>query len=127
MRVATCVLALAVGVSSLSAQEIDPLVRATGAFPPRGAATTPLPVTSFSVSRGIGIIDDDGNSYWPGYPSDLHAPATLRVVPTTSNTFTIRRVPFQFDDPSSGTVIYDGAKRPIVGFLDANYIPPAYT
>ena len=36
-------------------------------------------------------------------------------------------VAFQFDDPSTGVVAYDGAKRPIVGFLDANYIPPHYT
>jgi hypothetical protein len=119
--------------SSLAAQSLEVInptspahVRATEARTPRGEAA-PLPLSSFTVSRGIGILSDDGNSYWPGYPSDLQAPATFRVVPTANNTFTVRRVAFQFDDPSTGVIAYDGAKRPIVGFLDANYLPPAYT
>jgi hypothetical protein len=105
---------------------VDPHVRATDAFTPRGEAA-PLPVSSFSVSHGIGIVTDDGSSYWPGYPSDLQAPATLHVTPTANNTFIVQRVPFQFDDPSTGVIAYDGAKRPIVGYLDANYLPPAFT
>jgi len=105
---------------------VDPHIRANDSFTPRGDAA-PLPVSSFSVSHGIGIVTDDGNSYWPGYPSDLQAPATFHVVPTANNTFIVSRVAFQFDDPSTGVVAYDGAKRPIVGFLDANYLPPAYT
>lgn len=110
----------------LVAQQIDPHVRATTTFTPRGEAA-PLPLSSFSVSHGIGIVTDDGNSYWPGYPSDLQAPATFHVTPTANNTFIVRRVAFQFDDPSTGVIAYDGAKRPIVGFLDANYLPPHYT
>jgi hypothetical protein len=117
----------------LSAQPVDVVnpvsaaqVRATDALTPR-SEFAPLPVTNFSVSRGIGILADDGNSYWPGYPSDLQAPATFRVVPTASNTFTVQRVAFQFDDPSTGVIAYDGAKRPIVGYLDANYLLPHYT
>ena len=43
-----------------------------------------------------------------------YAPATFRVTPTANNTFTVRRVAFTFDDPSTGVVAYDGAKRPIV-------------
>src|SRR5216684_5184589 len=119
--------------SSLAAQSLDVInptspanIRSTEARTPRGEAA-PLPVSSFSVSRGIGILADDGNSYWPGYPSDLQAPATFRVVPTANNTFTVRRVAFQFDDPSTGVIAYDGAKRPIVGYLDANYLLPHYT
>src|SRR5258706_3739484 len=119
--------------ASVSAQSLDVVnpssrahVRATEARTPRGEAA-PLPVSSFSVSRGIGILADDGNSYWTGYPSDLLAPATFRVIPTANNTFTVPRVAFQFDDPSTGVIAYDGAKRPIVGFLDANYLPPHYT
>jgi hypothetical protein len=120
-------------IAHLSAQSVDvinptsaPTLRATDALPPRSEAA-PLPLANFSVQRGIGILADDGNSYWPGYPSDLHAPATFRVVPTANNTFTIRKVAFQFDDPSTGVVLFDGAKRPIVGYLDANYILPHYT
>ena len=119
--------------ASLSAQSLEVVrpasaahIRATEARTPRGEAT-PLPVSSFSVSRGIGILADDGASYWPGYPSDLLAPATFRVIPTANNTFTVQRVAFQFDDPSTGVIAYDGAKRPIVGFLDANYLAPHYT
>jgi Putative binding domain, N-terminal len=103
-----------------------PNLRASSAFTPRGDAA-PLPASSFSIQRGIGVLADDGNSYWPGYPSDLHAPATLRVTPTANNTFIVRRVAYQFDDPSGGTVLFDGAKRPIVGYLDANYLFPKYT
>src|SRR5258706_13996429 len=119
--------------SSLAAQSLEVInptspahVRATEGRTPRGEAA-PLPLSSFTVSRGIGILADDGNSYWPGYPSDLLAPATFGVIPTANNTFTVRRVAFQFDDPSTGVVAYDGAKRPIVGFLDANYLLPHYT
>jgi hypothetical protein len=119
--------------SHLAAQSLEAVhptsaahIRASEARTPRGEAA-PLPVSSFSVSRGIGILTDDGNSYWPGYPSDLLAPATFRVVPTANNTFTVQRVAFQFDDPSTGVIAYDGAKRPIVGFLDANYLAPHYT
>src|SRR3954471_3593887 len=119
--------------SHLSAQSLDVVhatspahLRASEARTPRGEAA-PLPVTSFSVSRGIGILADDGNSYWPGYRSDVLAPATFRVVPTPNNTFIVQRVAFQFDDPSTGVVAYDGAKRPIIGFLDANYLLPHYT
>src|SRR5258706_6502023 len=119
--------------SSRAAQSLEVInptspahVRATEGRTPRGEAA-PLPLSSFTVSRGIGILADDGNSYWPGYPSDLLAPATFRVIPTANNTFTVRRVAFQFDDPSTGVIAYDGAKRPIVGFLDANYLPPHYT
>jgi hypothetical protein len=101
-------------------------LRATEAMTPRSDAA-PLPLASFSTQRGIGILADDGNSYWPGYPSDLHAPATLRIVPAANNTFTMRRVAYQFDDPSTGVVLFDGAQRPIVGYLDANYIAPHYT
>lgn len=117
----------------ISAQPVDVIkpvpaanLRATSTFTPRSDAA-PLPVSSVTVQRGIGIVADDGNSYWPGYPSDLHAPATLRVVPTANNTFIVRKVAYQFDDPSTGVVLFDGAKRPIVGFLDANYIFPKYT
>lgn len=119
--------------AAIPAQSVGPInpaspahVRATDARTPRTEAS-PLPVSSFSVSRGIGILSDDGNSYWPGYPSDLLAPATFRVTPTANNTFTVRRVAFTFDDPSTGIVAYDGAKRPIVGFLDANYLLPHFT
>lgn len=101
-------------------------LRATSAFTPRGDAA-PLPLSNFSVQRGIGIVADDGNSYWPGYPSNVNAPATFRFVPTANNTFLVRRVAYQFDDPSTGVVLFDGATRPIVGYLDANYLPPAYT
>ncbi len=124
---------LSPGAGLLSAQPVEVInptsaahVRATEARTPRGEAT-PLPVSSFSVSHGIGILTDDGNSYYPGYPSDVLAPATFRVVPTANNTFTVQRVAFQFDDPSTGVVAYDGAKRPIAGFLDANYLLPHYT
>jgi len=117
--IAPCLVAQQIGV-------VDPRVRANDSFTPRGDAA-PLPVSSFSVSHGIGIVTDDGSSYWPGYPSDLQAPATFHVTPTANNTFTVRRVAFQFDDPSTGVVAYDGAKRPIVGFLDANYLLPYYT
>src|SRR5438128_584907 len=110
----------------LSAQLVDAHLRATDALTPRGEAA-PLPAANVSVERGIGILADDGNSYWPGYPSDLHAPATFRIIPAANNTFVVRRVAYQFDDPSTGVVLFDGTKRPIVGFLDANYIPPAYT
>jgi hypothetical protein len=119
--------------SHLAAQSLEAInptspahIRASEARTPRGEAV-PLPVSSFSESRGIGILTDDGNSYWPGYPSDVLAPATFRVVPTANNTFTVQRVAFQFDDPSTGVIAYDGAKRPIVGFLDANYLLPHYT
>ena len=101
-------------------------VRATGAPPPRTEAA-PLPTTSFSVSRGIGILEDDGQSYWPGFAANFQAPATFRLTPTTNNTFMAQRVAYQFDDPAGGTVIYDGAQRPILGFLDANYIFPLYS
>jgi hypothetical protein len=118
----------------LFAQSLEPVnptsrahVRATETRTPRSEAAAPLPLSSFSVSRGIGIVSDDGNSYWPGYPSDLGTQATFRVVPTANNTFTIRRVAYQFDDPSTGVVYYDASKRPIVGFLDANYQRPIYT
>src|SRR5437764_10341112 len=124
---------LSPAIARLSAQSVDVVnptsaatLRATDALPPRSEAA-PLPLSNFSVQRGIGILADDGNSYWPGYPSDLHAPATFRVVPASGNTFTIRRVAYQFDDPSTGVVLFDGAKRPIVGYLDANYIPTSYT
>jgi hypothetical protein len=117
----------------ISAQPVDVItpvpaanLRATSTFTPRSEAA-PLPVSSVSVQRGIGIVADDGNSYWPGYPSDLHGPATFRVVPTANNTFIVRRVAYQFDDPSTGVVLFDGAKRPIVGYLDANYLFPKYT
>ena len=120
-------------IGRLAAQPVDVVnptpaanLRAIDAVTPRSEAA-PLTVSSFSVARGIGIVADDGNSYWPGYPSDLQAPATFRIVPTTNNAFTLRRVAYQFDDPSTGVVLYDGATRPIVGYLDANYIPPAYT
>jgi hypothetical protein len=121
---------LAGRVSAQTVDVVNPVsaaqLRATDARTPRSEAV-PLPITAFSVSRGIGILADDGSSYWPGYPSDLSAPATFRVVPTANNTFTVRRVAFQFDDPSTGVIAYDGAKRPIVGFLDANYLLPHYT
>src|SRR5947207_8013830 len=119
--------------TSLAAQSVDIVnpasrahVRATGALTPRGEAS-PLPLQNFTVSRGIGIVEDDGNSFWPGFPANFQAPATFRITPAANNTFTIRRVAFTFDDPSTATVIYDGAKRPILGFADANYIPPHYT
>src|SRR6059058_615696 len=119
--------------ASLSAQSLDVVkpvsaahIRATDARTPRGEAA-PLPLSSFTTSRGIGILTDDGGSYWPGYPSDVLAPATFRVIPTPNNTFIVQRVAFQFDDPSTGVVAYDGAKRPIVGYLDANYLLPHYT
>ena len=101
-------------------------LRASDAHTPRSEAA-PLPVQNFSVSRGIGIVADDGSSYWPGFPMNVPAPATFRVVPTANNTFTIRQVAYQFDDPSTGVVYYDGAKRQILGFLDANYQRPIYT
>ncbi|HXH41846.1 MAG TPA: hypothetical protein VNN08_24695, partial [Thermoanaerobaculia bacterium] len=129
VRIPLALIAVILITPCLVAQAIDatdPHIRANDAFTPRGEAA-PLPVSSFSVSHGIGIVTDDGNSYWPGYPSDLQAPATFHVVPTANNTFIISRVAFQFDDPSTGVVTYDGAKRPIIGFLDANYLPPAYT
>jgi hypothetical protein len=128
VRIPLALIAVILITPCLVAQQIDvvdPHVRATSALTPRGDAA-PLPVSSFSVSHGIGIVTDDGNSYWPGYLSDLQAPATFHVVPTANNTFIVSRVAFQFDDPSTGVVAYDGAKRPIVGFLDANYLPPAY-
>jgi hypothetical protein len=119
-------------ISRLSAQPVDIVnatsaanVRASDAPTPRSEAA-PLPAQNFSVQRGIGILADDGSSYWPGFPSDLQPPATFHVVPTANNTFLVRRVPFQFDDPSTGVVFYDGAKRPILGFLDANYQRPLY-
>ncbi len=118
---------------NLAAQPIDVVnsmssanLRASDALTPRSEAA-PLPVQNFSVQRGIGILADDGNSFWPGFLSNVQAPATFRVVPTANNTFMVRKVPYQFDDPSTGVVLYDGAKRPIVGFLDANYVPPGYT
>ncbi|MEO8036777.1 MAG: hypothetical protein ABI837_20250, partial [Acidobacteriota bacterium] len=118
---------------SSSAQPVDVIkptspshLRATEARPPRGEAAV-LPAQNFSVSRGIGILADDGNSYWPGYPSNVQAPASFRFVPTTNNTYNVRRVPFVFDDPSTGVVQFDGAKRQILGFLDANYQRPLYT
>jgi len=129
-RIAGCFLVaitiLSLRVAAQPVDDVNPHLRATSTFTPRGDAA-PLPLSNFSVQRGIGILADDGNSYWPGYPSDLHAPATFHVVPTANNTFLVRRVAYQFDDPSTGVVLFDGAKRPIVGFLDANYIPPAYT
>ena len=119
--------------TSLAAQSVDVInttspahVRATEARTPRGQAA-PLPLGNFSVARGMGILEDDGNSYWPGFPANFQAPATFRIVPTASNTFTIRRVAYTFDDPSSATVIFDGAKRPILGYVDANYISPNYS
>ncbi len=132
---AAIVLALFVApvIGHLSAQPLEPVnatsrahVRATDTRTPRGEAAA-LPLSNFSVSRGIGILSDDGNSYWPGYPSDLGTQATFRVVPTANNTFTIRRVAYQFDDPSTGVLHFDASKRPIVGFLDANYVQPHYT
>ena len=127
---AAVVLSLNILSPGMGAQPVDAVnpagaanLRATSAFTPRGEAA-PLPLSNFSVQRGIGIVADDGNSYWPGYPSDLRAPATFRVVPASGNTFTVRRVAYQFDDPSTGVVLFDGAARPIVGYLDANYIPP---
>lgn len=128
--VAILILASTGRLAAQPVEAIDPPshahVRATDARTPRGEAS-PLPVSNFSVSHGIGVITDDGSSYYPGYPSDLPALATFRVVPTANNTFTVTRVAFQFDDPSTGVVAYDGAKRPIVGFLDANYLLPHYT
>ena len=119
--------------TSLAAQSVDIVnpasrahVRATEALTPRGEAP-PLPLQNFTVSRGIGIVEDDGNSFWPGFPANFQAPATFRITPTASNTFTIRRVAFTFDDPSTATVIFDGAKRPILGYVDANYIFPYYS
>jgi hypothetical protein len=121
---------LSAGLSAQSLEVVKPAsaahIRATDARTPRGEAA-PLPISSFTTSRGIGILADDGNSYWPGYPSNVLAPATFRVTPTANNTFTVQRVAFQFDDPSTGVVAYDGGKRPIVGFLDANYLLPHYT
>src|SRR5258706_8407359 len=97
---ATALLALAPAIllaPALAAQPVDVVkpaaaanLRATDGLPAHGDAA-PLPLASFSAQRGIGIVADDGNSYWPGYPSDLHAPATLRIVPAANNTFTIRR------------------------------------
>ena len=119
--------------TSLAAQSVDIVnptsrahVRATEALTPRGEAS-PLPLQNFTVSRGIGIVEDDGNSFWPGFPANFQAPATFRITPTASNTFTIRRVAFTFDDPSTATVIFDGATRPILGYVDANYIFPYYS
>lgn len=110
------------------AQPVEPVttvsaahVRATEALTPRGEAT-PLPVQNFSVSRGIGIVEDDGNSYWPGSPANFTGPATFRLTPTTNNTFMVQRVAFQFDDPSTGSLLFNGAVRPILSYLDANYI-----
>src|ERR1700686_3327496 len=120
-------------ITNVAAQPVDVVtpsssanLRATNAPTPRSEAA-PLPVQNFSVQRGIGILTDDGNSYWPGYLSNVQAPATFRVLPTANNTFMVQKVAYQFDDPSTGVVFYDGAKRPIVGFLDANYVPPGYT
>lgn len=99
---------------------------ATDAMTPRSEAA-PLPLANFTTVNGIGILEDDGNSYWPGFPSNVQAPATFRVTPGPNNTFVIRKVAYQFDDPSTAVVLFDGAKRPILGFLDANYIRPLYT
>src|SRR5258707_2593500 len=132
LRSVACVFALLLAYQ-LSGQSLDPVnptspahLRASEARTPRGEAA-PLPGSSFTGSRGIGIVADDGNSYWPGYPSDLQAPATFRVIPTANNTFMVKRVAFQFDDPSTGVVAYDGGKNPIVGYLDANYLQPHFT
>jgi hypothetical protein len=128
-------LSLVIGftASSIAAQSVDIVnpvspahVLATEARTPHGEAA-PLPLQNFTVSRGIGIVEDDGNSFWPGFPANFQAPATFRIVPTASNTFTIRRVAFAFDDPAGATILFDGAKRPIVGYLDANYLFPHYT
>jgi hypothetical protein len=119
--------------SPLSAQPLDivnpgtaPTRRATEALPPRSVFAA-LPPQNVSVARGIGIVEDDGNSYWPGFPATVQAPATFRWTPTANNTFTVQRVPYAFDDPAGAVVLYDGAKRPILGFLDANYVRPFYT
>jgi len=118
---------------TVAAQSVDvitptsaPHLRASIASTPHVEAA-PLPVQNFTVSRGIGILEDDGKSLYPGFPSPIHGQETWRATPTASNTFILKKVAYQFDDPSAGTVIYDGAKRQIVGFLDANYIPPHYT
>lgn len=112
----------------LTAQSVDVIgqpspahLRATEERTPRGDAA-PLPLSRFTTSRGMGILEDDGQSYWPGFASDLHAPATFRVTPTATNTFVVRRVPYQFDDPGAATTLFDGARRPIVGYLDASYL-----
>jgi hypothetical protein len=120
-------------IFNLAAQSVDVIGPVGGANLRASALTTPhteatpLPVSSFSVSRGIGILEDDGKSIWPGIPSPIQGQGTWRATPTANNTFTVRKVAYQFDDPSTGVILYDGAKRPIVGFLDANYIPPHYT
>jgi hypothetical protein len=116
----------------LAAQSIDIVnptspahVRATEALPPRGEASL-VPLQNFSVARGIGIVEDDGSSYWPGFPANFQAPATFRITQNGGNTFNVRRVAFSFDDPAGAAVLFDGAKRPIVGYVDANYIAPTY-
>lgn len=118
---------------TVAAQSVDvitptspPHLRASDARTPH-VETTPLPVQNFTVSRGIGILEDDGKSLYPGFPSPIHGQETWRATPTANNTFILKKVAYQFDDPAAGVVIYDGAKRQIVGFLDANYIPPHYT
>ncbi|MEK6371125.1 MAG: BACON domain-containing protein [Acidobacteriota bacterium] len=128
MRVFLALVAALVVASSLAAQPVEPVnavsaahVRATEALTPRGEAA-PLPVQNFSVSRGIGIVEDDGNSYWPGVPSNFTGPATFRLTPAANNTFMVQHVAFQFDDPSTGSLLFNGAVRPILNFLDANYI-----
>jgi len=81
VRIPLALIAVILITPCLVAQAIDatdPHIRANDAFTPRGEAA-PLPVSSFSVSHGIGIVTDDGNSYWPGYPSDLR-----RRLPSTS-------------------------------------------
>lgn len=130
-------LSVALVSSGISAQPLDvvgtsalPNLVRTEARTPRGDANA-LPLSSFSVSRGIGIVEDDGNSYWPGFPSSMTAPATFRVTQNPNNTFTVRRIDYQFDDPAGATVVYNGATRPIVGFVDATYnrytLPNAFT
>lgn len=128
MRILLALVAALLVASSLAAQPVEPVnavsaahIRATEALTPRGEAA-PLPVQNFSVSRGIGIVEDDGNSYWPGVPSNFTGPATFRLTPTANNTFMVQRVAFQFDDPSTGSLLFNGAVRPILNFLDANYI-----
>ncbi|HYM60331.1 MAG TPA: hypothetical protein VEZ11_05505, partial [Thermoanaerobaculia bacterium] len=113
---------------SLSAQPVDVVnpgppstLRATDALPATGGLAA-LPLQSFSVAHGIGVLEDDGNSYWPGFPAKLQAPATFHFTPTATNTYMVQRVAYQFDDPSQGSVLYDGSARPILGFLDANYV-----
>ena len=128
MRLRVFVLILAALIGRVSAQPVEPVntvsaahVRATDALTPRGEAA-PLPVQNFTVSRGIGIVEDDGGSYWPGLPSNFTGPATFRLTPTANNTFMVQRVAAQFDDPSTGSILFNGAVRPILSYLDANYI-----